>query len=95
MNATIESNAFWQQHLDHFSTSGLSRSSYCKENSVNYDRFGYWLKKLNKTSTTLVPVKIQAAQQESSLATLATLEWRGSLLKIHDLSALSFIIEKT
>ena len=94
MKTAIETTEFWQQHLKQFFESGLSGISYCKEYSVNYDRFGYWLKKLNTAASTLIPVKIQSAQQELSSAILATLELHNGFLKIHDLSALSFIIER-
>lgn len=42
-----ENNSFWKKHQLDFAASGLTtRSAYCKKQAINYDRFGYWLKKL-------------------------------------------------
>lgn len=94
MSTIIEDEEFWKQEIDKLKTSGLSRSQYCRDNGINYDRFGYWLKKLSPTSSKFVPVKLQAPQSPMMYATLCTIEFRGHILKIHDLSALSLVIER-
>lgn len=94
MASIIESKEFWEQQSEKLKASGLSRSQYCRVNSINYHRFGYWLKKMPPVSPKLIPVKLQALEVTSSNSTLCTLELHGHILKIHDLSALSFVLTK-
>lgn len=94
MSATNESEEFWKQQLEKLKTSGLSRAQYCRENGVNYDRFGYWITRLRTMSSAFIPVKMQASDSASHYAVLCTLELRGHALKIHDISALSFVLER-
>lgn len=94
MTAAIEDKEFWQQQLEKLNASGLSRSQYCRENNVDYDRFGYWVKKLSPASLKFIPVKLQAPETTMQQATLCAIELRGHVLKIHDLSALSLILER-
>jgi hypothetical protein len=42
-----ESETFWKKHHLDFSASGLTRAVYCKTQAINYDRFGYWIRKLS------------------------------------------------
>ncbi len=52
MTAIIESKElFWQQHLENFKASGMSRKKYCLDNKLNYDRFSYWIKRLSLAAT--------------------------------------------
>lgn len=92
--AVIESKEFWEQQLAKLESSGLSRAQYCRENRVNYDRFGYWLTRLRPTASKFLPIKVQECHSATTLTALCTLEIRGHVLKIHDVSALSFILEK-
>jgi hypothetical protein len=95
MSTIRENEAFWTKELEKLKSSGLPRSQYCRENGVNYDRFGYWIKRLSTASPTFIPVKVQEeAPVTSSLVSLCTLELRGCVLKIHDFSALSFVLER-
>lgn len=95
MSTVIENEAFWKQELEKLKTSGLSRSKYCRVNGINYDRFGYWAKRLTGTSSTFVPVKVQAQEMAiPSPVTLCTIELSGHVLKIYDFSALSFVLER-
>ncbi len=94
MSTAIEGREFWEQQLVRLKTSGLSRSQYCRENNINYDRFGYWLKRLPPVSSEFIPVKLQTPELSAPHATLCTLKLRGHILKIHDLSALSFVLER-
>jgi hypothetical protein len=91
----IESREFWEQQLEKLKSSGLSRAKYCRENGINYDRFGYWLTRLRPaTSPRFLPVKLHECHLETTLTPLCTLEIRGHVLKIYDVSALSFVLEK-
>jgi hypothetical protein len=94
MSTIIENEEFWKQEVEKLKTSGLSRSQYCRNHAINYDRLGYWLKRLSPASSKFVPVKLQAPQSGTTHATLCTIEFRGHILKIHDLSALSLVIER-
>jgi hypothetical protein len=94
MTIAIEGRDFWQHQLESLNTSGLTRSQYCRENNINYDRFGYWLKRLSPVSSEFVPVKLHAPELPSPHSALCTLELRGHILNIHDLSALSFVLER-
>jgi hypothetical protein len=94
MTMVIEGKEFWQQQLEKLKTSGLSRSQYCRVNSINYDRFGYWLKRLSSVSSEFIPVKLQTSEATAPHAILCTIELRSYVLKIHDLSALSFMLER-
>lgn len=90
----IERNEYWQEQLDRLKASGLSRSQYCRDNSINYDRFGYWLKKLSPASPTFVPVKMQMSEISITQSLLCTIELRGHVLKIHDASVLSILLDR-
>lgn len=94
MTAVIERKDFWRQQLENLKISGLTRSQYCRENNINYDRFGYWLKRLSPVSSEFIPVKLQTPELASPHSALCTLELRGHILNIHDLSALSFVLER-
>lgn len=94
MSKTIEGKEFWKKQLEQSKASGLSRTQYCRENNVNY-RFGYWLKRLSPVETPdFISVKLHAPELKPSHSTICTQELRGHILKIHDLSALSFVIER-
>lgn len=40
-----EDENFWRKHVIAYPDSGLTKAAYCRENSINYDRFFYWIKK--------------------------------------------------
>ena len=90
--SAIESKEFWDQHIEKHKASGLSRSQYCREYDINYHRFGYWLRRLLPSTSGFVPVQIQTSAVTTNNAALSTLELRGHILKIHDMTALSFIL---
>lgn len=91
----LEDEIFWKTHLESFKQSGLTRKEYCRQNNVNYDRFGYWLPKLAPRTTSLVAVQLKPETRSRTQPELCTLALKnGHELKIHDLQALSLIIEK-
>ncbi len=93
MPTIMESKQFWEQQLERLKASGLPRSDYCRKNNINYDRFGYWLKRLLPKPSAFVPVKLKipAATPQTILCTI---ELRSHILKIYDLSTLSFVLER-
>lgn len=36
-------SALWQQHLDNFKSSGLSRAAYCRQHELKTHQLAYWL----------------------------------------------------
>jgi hypothetical protein len=94
MPTIIENKEYWQEKLDRLKASGLSRSQYCRNNNINYDRFGYWLKRLSPITPTFVPVKMHVPEISISQPLLCTIEFHGHILKIHDSSVLSILLDR-
>lgn len=92
---------YWQHHTEMLKKSGLSRTNYCRQNNVNYDRFGYWLSKQKSSlssspKTPMVAVKLKSVAEPSLLTSevLCTLNLRnGNVLKIHDMRVIALILE--
>ncbi len=89
-----KNEAFWKEQLGKLKESGLSRARYCRENGINYDNFGYWIAKLCPVPSAFLPVNVQASESNTSHSVLCTLELRSHIIKIHDLSALSHILDR-
>ena len=94
MSIIIEGKEFWEHQLEKFKASSLTRSQFCRENGINYDRFGYWIKRLSHTPSEFVPVKLQSPTRTTSYPILCTIEFHSHIVKIHELSALSFFLER-
>ncbi len=100
VTSPIENEEFWRHHNQMQKTSGLTRADYCRKNGLNYDRFGYWVtKRLSKSTqgTKLVSVKVKPTNEPAIAlqSTLCTLNLNGGhSLKIHDINALSIILDK-
>ena len=94
MPPRIETKEFWQHHIKQLKSSGLSSANYCRVNEINYDRFGYWVKKILSQPPAFIPVQLREEKIQIA-GELCTLEFRGYSLKIHDLSALKVILENT
>ena len=95
MSTIIESKEFWEQHIEKFKASGASQVQYCRDNKLNYPRFSYWFRKQSPNSPSVfVPIKIKPTEIAALHEPLCTLEFRGHLLKIHALSALSMILDR-
>jgi hypothetical protein len=93
--STTEDEFFWKRHVELHQSSGLTRTKYCRLNNVNYDRFGYWLSKFARQSSSLVAVKLKAEDVSIRQATLCTLNLsNGRILQIHDQHTLFAILEK-
>jgi hypothetical protein len=55
-----ENGTYWKRHTKLCAESGLSKSTYCKQQDVNYPRFIYWSKKYTEpTLPDLIEVKIK------------------------------------
>lgn len=92
----VENETFWRQHYESQKSSGLSRTAYCRQYDLNYDRFGYWISKWNHShSDKLVSVKLKAVTTATLETTLCTLNLKnGYSLRIHDAQALVVILER-
>ncbi|MDP6599605.1 MAG: hypothetical protein QGI86_27695 [Candidatus Poribacteria bacterium] len=42
----------WQQLVEQFEQSGLNQKEFCDSNDVNYDRLGFWKRRLRKLDST-------------------------------------------
>lgn len=97
-SSPTEREAFWLRHYQLQQASGLARAEYCRQNSLSYDNFGYWVKKWSgfspRNGAELVAIKVKPIA-EFSAKTLCTLNLNdGRYLQVHDLTALAFIIDK-
>jgi hypothetical protein len=94
--ASIKNDAFWQQHYELMRASRLSRSIYCRQHGLDYDRFGYWLKKQkHQDESNLIPVRLKSEMVAASQTVICTLELKnGHSLKIHDAQALTVILDR-
>lgn len=55
-----ENESYWKYHTQQCNESGLSKSTYCKQQDVHYPRFIYWSKKFAEQELShLVKVRIK------------------------------------
>ena len=87
-----EDIAYWQSHIKLVDQSNLSRAEYCRQHSVNYDRFNYWYQRLTKQSSNkLLPVEVIPS---NSMMPQCTLEFaNGMRLQIHNQEALTHLLK--
>ncbi|WP_422133859.1 IS66 family insertion sequence element accessory protein TnpA [Endozoicomonas sp. ALD040] len=43
----------WQERIQAWQASGLSQNAWCKQHDIRVSKFGYWKRKLEKTSSSL------------------------------------------
>lgn len=95
---SVECETFWKEHYDILKSSGIKRTEYCRQNHLNYDRFGYWISRLNQIknkSSELIPIKLKSNELSNEKKTLCTLILHNdSSLEIHESSALTLILER-
>ena len=63
---------FWRKHVIAFPDSGLTKAAYCRENSINYDVFLYWVKKISSPQK-ILSKKISNACNKNHTAVMASL----------------------
>ena len=57
---------YWQQQIDLWSASNLSQKEFCKEQSLKFYTFQYWLRKLSEpkpVDSGFIPVTVQPSAQ--------------------------------
>ena len=66
-----ERAAFWQQHLDNFRASGLSRGAYSREHGLKIHQLGYQLDRRSKTkaASTGAFARVVAAEPSARVET--------------------------
>jgi hypothetical protein len=47
-----ETNQYWQQHVEAFNSSGLTREAYSKKNRIRVYQLDYWRRKISRTNKT-------------------------------------------
>ncbi|SHO48972.1 IS66 family insertion sequence element accessory protein TnpA, partial [Desulfopila aestuarii] len=60
---------YWQEHIRSWESSGLTQSSYCRENMLSLATFGYWrrkssLKVSHEPQPRFFPLAVQSQVQE-------------------------------
>ena len=50
--ATTEKIKYWQQHVESFKASGLTREAYSKRNRIQVYQLDYWRKKISRINKT-------------------------------------------
>lgn len=61
IKATKETIRYWQQHVEAYKTSGLTREAYSKENNIRVYQLDYWRKKVLRSGK--VPESTSANSQ--------------------------------
>jgi len=104
-----ENEILWKKHLSDFTSSGLTKKSYCGKHGVNYGRFFYWARKLSplllskpthqkhkKKKVQFMPVNLSSPlPKQIESAPLCTFNFKnGCTLQIHDEQSLSLILGK-
>ena len=90
----IENEAFWKKHYERCQSSDMSRAQYCRDNHLNYERFGYWIGKWTVSHSNFVAVKIKDPVNEPKTMLCTMTLKNGAEIKIYDLSVLSFVLER-
>jgi hypothetical protein len=101
---------YWSKHITQWQSSGLTQKSFCQQKNLKLSTFVYWRvkflklnpayapKEIGQTSSlgkALVPIKLKPNSESTSQPILCTLKFsNGCHLAIHDLQALSMIVEK-
>jgi len=64
----FERRRFWKNHMEQWSSSGLSQAEYCRQHDIKANRFTYWKCKFKqeKASSGIVPVPISALSSIAS-----------------------------
>lgn len=79
-----ERQAFWSNHLEQWSASGLTQREYCRQNNLISHRFTYWKIKLNGTHLPVKFVQVVPAPVQSESTDLKLNIGPGLQIEIPD-----------
>ena len=93
----MDSEAFWEKHIQGIEGSGLSRAAYCQQHNLPQYRLRYWHRKLCRPQASrLIPVKVVPRSappvDETSLCSLELS--RGHCLKITSEAGLLMLLRE-
>jgi len=86
--AQSKSSSEWQALVAQFEETGHSVAVFCRDQELIYSQFLYWVRKLDKTKTKMIPVKVASAETSLAIIELG----HGRQLKIVSLDGLRFIL---
>lgn len=98
-DVSLGREAFWEEHIDEFHKSKLSRKAYCREHHLQYQHFQYryrkWVLSQNKKVLKAIPVRVKRISNTDNPASLCTLELNsGRQLRVHDVAVLPALLER-
>ncbi|HFD32781.1 MAG TPA: IS66 family insertion sequence hypothetical protein [Gammaproteobacteria bacterium] len=82
-----ERRRFWENHIEQWSSSGLTQAEYCRQHDISSNRFTYWKCKFKreKTSSGIVPVPVSALSSPGSGRPVSSCELRLCIDSRYDL----------
>jgi hypothetical protein len=92
---------YWYQHFQNYQRSNLSKSAYVREHKISKNRFMYWSRKFELASPSsnqdvsdgFVAVKMKSESSKKLNPILCTMQLGDHQILIHDITALSSIIQ--
>jgi hypothetical protein len=63
-----EKPSYWQAQVSSWRGSGLSQAQFCRDHNLKVRDFGYWKRKLSRTSDSVrfVPLRVKSSPSPSS-----------------------------
>ena len=89
---TASKKQFWQEYVSLRQKYKCSKAAYCRKHKLNYDQFIYWEKKLTRSSSQLLPVKLNIQGQIKSTLLCTLKLTNGTELKVYDNTSLPIIL---
>ncbi len=88
---------YWQQQIDAYYASGLTKREYCQKNQIKASQMKYWqgrLKAMRSREASFIPAKVKSESIPLNDRPICTLVLAGGLIQIHDEKALLLILDK-
>jgi hypothetical protein len=96
----VANESYWQEIIKSQEESGMTRVDYCRSHQVNYNRLGYWYRKLQRNQENIfVPITLKKELspniQKGTNKPLSILELKnGNFLHIYDKEILLMILNR-
>ena len=102
---SLSRQQFWEQHLQDYPRSGLSRMAYCREHGLTYHQMLYWQKRAATATTNtaatkpgsatkLVPVALRVREPTVALTVVLPNGIQIRDIQPGNLSALNALLEQ-